>query len=133
MSGWAIAAALLCGLDLGAVGLAWVSLIRSRAWMQILRLENERLREEQDAAIASLQERLESLAAQIQELRVQSAAGGRAPAAPSGGAINLSRRSQALRLRRRGEEPAQIAAALEIPLQEVQLLLKVHEIVMSRV
>ena len=45
--------------------------------------------------------------------------------------LNLSKRSQALRMHRRGEAPAQIAAALNIPSQEVELLIKVQRIVLS--
>ena len=45
--------------------------------------------------------------------------------------LNLSKRSQALRMHRRGEAPEQIAEALELPLQEVDLLLKVHRIVIE--
>lgn len=40
--------------------------------------------------------------------------------------MNLARRSQALRMYRRGERPEQIAAALGIPQGEVDLLLKLH-------
>jgi hypothetical protein len=36
-------------------------------------------------------------------------------------------------MHRRGEAPQKIAAALEIPRQEVELLLKVHRIVMSNI
>ena len=45
--------------------------------------------------------------------------------------MNLTRRSQALRLHRQGESSAQIARALDLPRQEVDLLLKVHEIVLN--
>ena len=34
-------------------------------------------------------------------------------------------------MHRRGDPPEQIAASLEIPLQELDLLVKVHRIVMS--
>jgi hypothetical protein len=47
--------------------------------------------------------------------------------------LNLNKRSQALRLHRRGDPAEQIATALELPLQEVQLLLKVQRIVLSSV
>ena len=39
--------------------------------------------------------------------------------------MNVSRRSQVLRMHKRGERPEQIAAALGLPLNEVDLLLKV--------
>lgn len=46
--------------------------------------------------------------------------------------MNLTRRSQALRLHRRGETPEQIAATLMVPTGEVRLLLKVHRLTMER-
>jgi hypothetical protein len=51
-----------------------------------------------------------------------------APALPRPG-LNLSTRSQALRMHRRGNPPERIAAALQVPLQEVDLLLKVQRII----
>jgi len=45
--------------------------------------------------------------------------------------MNLTRRSQALRLRRKGESPRRIAEALGAPLQEMDLPIKVHEIVLN--
>lgn len=53
--------------------------------------------------------------------------------APQKPALNLTKRSQALRMDRRGDPPEQIASVLELPLQEVELLIKVHRIVMSNV
>ena len=47
--------------------------------------------------------------------------------------MNLSRRSQVLRLYRRGETPEQIASALAAPAGEVRLLLKVHRILTEQV
>ena len=46
--------------------------------------------------------------------------------------LNLTRRTQALRMRRRGESAESIAAALAAPRNEVELLLKVYEIVEYR-
>ena len=48
------------------------------------------------------------------------------PSVPPRQGMTLNRRGQVLRMARRGEGPQQIAAALHIPLNEVQLLLKVH-------
>lgn len=50
-------------------------------------------------------------------------------APPRVAALNLTRRSQVLRLHHRGEMPEQIAAALGVPLNEVDLLLKVNKMV----
>jgi hypothetical protein len=46
---------------------------------------------------------------------------------PTGPGINLSKRVQALRMHRRGETVATIAAALQTPRNEIELLLKVCE------
>lgn len=55
-----------------------------------------------------------------------------APTPPRSG-LNLSKRTQALRMFHRGESPEQIAAALSIPENEVQLLLKVNRILVEHV
>jgi hypothetical protein len=54
-----------------------------------------------------------------------------AAAAPPGRSLNLSQRSHALRMHRRGDSADHIAAALNLPRQEVELLLRVHSIVLS--
>ena len=74
---------------------------------------------------------VDALAAQIQELRSHPPVAV-APGLPKPG-LNLNKRSQALRMHRRGEAVDQIAAALELPRQEVDLLIKVHRIVLSTV
>jgi hypothetical protein len=52
------------------------------------------------------------------------------PAAPfpARRSVNLSKRSQVIRLSRRGEPPETIAATLNLPRREVELLLKVHQV-----
>ena len=54
---------------------------------------------------------------------------------PSAGqqALNLNKRGQVLRMRRRGENPETIAAALSLPRNEVDLLLKVHQLALEQV
>ena len=46
--------------------------------------------------------------------------------------LNLTRRAQALRMRRRGESVESIAAALSTPRNEIELLLKVYEMLEYR-
>ena len=46
--------------------------------------------------------------------------------------LNLTRRTQALRMRRRGESIESIAAALATPRNEIELLLKVYEMLEYR-
>ena len=46
------------------------------------------------------------------------------PTPPSG--LNLNKRTQVIRMSRRGEQADKIAASLNLPRREVELLLKVH-------
>jgi hypothetical protein len=125
-----VTAALLCGLVLGLVALNLVALLRARSMADAVRREAREARLSQDCAIERLASQLEALAARVEDV---GAVPHHAVAAAEKSGINLSRRSQALRLHRRGEPAGEIAAELGIPVQEVQLLIKVHEIVMSTV
>ncbi len=53
------------------------------------------------------------------------------PPPPPRSGLNLSKRSQALQMSRRGEKPQDIAVALSIPQNEVELMLKVQRMVLS--
>ena len=84
-----------------------------------------------EAALEVLQQKLDALELQVRDLR-QHGPPAAAPSPPRPG-FNLERRSHALRMHRRGEAPPQIASALELPLQEVDLLIKVHRIVLRNI
>lgn len=83
-------------------------------------------------ASQDLRDAVAALAAQVHELQRTPAGSALDPALPRPG-LNLSKRSQALRLHRRGESAEKIATELQLPRQEVDLLLKVHRIVLSTV
>jgi hypothetical protein len=51
--------------------------------------------------------------------------------APVRSGLNLNKRSQAIRMSRRGERPDAIAASLSLPRRQVDLLLKVHGMVLN--
>jgi hypothetical protein len=123
--------AILFGLVLAAVALSFVALLRAKGLVRAAERRGRAGQEQCVTALESLQERLSSLAAGLQEIRQQPPVTP-VPTSPKAG-LNLSRRSQALRMHRRGDPPDRIAAALEIPLQEVDLLLKVHRIVISNI
>jgi len=72
-----------------------------------------------NAKLENLDERWKELS-QISSLLV--------PPAPPRSGLNLNKRSQALQLFRRGETPQAISAALSIPSNEVELLVRVHKI-----
>ncbi len=93
-----------------------------------------RSRKRQDASEASLNAlrvSLSNLARRLEETERQT--GLLVPPPPTRSGFNLSRRSQAVRMARRGETPSQIAAALQLPQGEVDLLLKVHRIIIDQV
>jgi hypothetical protein len=85
-------------------------------------------------ALANISQRVEDLATEWQAFQQQAPARGAVSgAARSRTGLNLTKRAQALRMHRRGDPPDQIAALLELPLQEVDLLLKVHSIILSNI
>ena len=53
--------------------------------------------------------------------------------APARSGLNLSKRTQVLRMHRAGQDSAGIAAALALPRAEVELLIKVHRIVVEQI
>jgi len=94
-----------------------------------------RLRRTADAAqveLARKLEQVESAVAHIGEQKTEAAALAAPAHAALRPALNLTRRTQALRMRRRGESVESIAAALAAPRNEIELLLKVYEIVEYR-
>jgi type II secretory pathway component PulM len=132
MNPWLVPAALLAGLALGSVGLGLLVIFRAAALVSAAERRAHASRGECEAALRALFEKVEGLAGEIREIRKQPPSGAPVPAAPRPG-FNLSKRTQALRMHRRGETREQIALTLEIPLQEVDLLLKVQQIVLSHV
>jgi hypothetical protein len=120
--------AVFCGLSLAALAFSALTWWRANS---ILR--ESRRKPACDSAIEVLQTTVEALQEQIGELRRHPpAAAATVPNAPRA-ALNLEKRSQALRMHRRGAAPAEIASALEIPAQELDLLIKVHRIVLNNI
>jgi hypothetical protein len=78
--------------------------------------------EELQAKAATLDERWNELS-QISNLLV--------PPAPLRSGLNLTKRSQAVQMIRRGESPQEIATTLALPRNEVDLLIKVQRLAQS--
>jgi hypothetical protein len=127
----AMSMALVTGVSLASAGLSLLTLLRARSVAGGSERKGAADGPTADAAIGVLQQKIDDLAQQIEDLR-RHASTSPIPLAPRA-ALNLDKRAQALRMHRRGEGPADIAAALGIPLQEVHLLLKVHRIVLSSI
>jgi hypothetical protein len=118
-------------LSLTGVALGVFAVWHVRALAGSVETGIETVRDDSETRAESLRERLDALAAEFRELERQPAVT-LTPGVPKPG-MNVVKRSQALRMHRRGDRPEQIAAALELPRQEVDLLLKVHSIVISSI
>jgi hypothetical protein len=81
------------------------------------------------AGMGALTTRLESLEQHTESLRRQPA---EVPPDAGKAALNLNKRAQVLRMHRHGDPPERIATLLEVPRQEVDLLIKVHRIIISQ-
>jgi hypothetical protein len=117
---------ILAGLVLASTALGFAAFARAKGLARAGHEQSRAVQDRCDAAIETMRQRLDALAVENNEARRQTAC---VPVPKPG--FNLSIRSQALRMHRRGETPEQIAAALEVPRQEVDLLLKVHRIVIK--
>jgi hypothetical protein len=71
--------------------------------------------------------KIEEMGARLQTVAEQEPHHGISPLAPRSG-FNLSRRAQAMRLLRRGEDVGHIAAALGVTDREVELLIRVQRL-----
>lgn len=122
---------IVCGLTLCGTAISVLAVYRAYCLMREMTQRAGEKQSHSDAGNQALRDTVEALAAQIHDLQ------NHPPVAPTPGiprpGLNLSKRSHALRMHRRGEGAEQIAAALELPRQEVDLLLKVHRIVISNV
>lgn len=115
-------------IALSALLLSLVAVYQARAMQKASARHIEAFRLRHEAAVDELRAAVENLTSQVSELRSLPPAG---PAGLVRPGLNLTKRSQALRMHRRGDAPAEIAAALALPHQEVELLIKVQKLVLS--
>jgi hypothetical protein len=122
---------ILCGLVLCATAISLIAVHRAYCLLREMNARGCEKQTQGDDGLQAVRDSLEALAAQLHDLQ------NHPPVAPTPGlprpGLNLSKRSHALRMHRHGEGAEQIAAALDLPRQEVELLLKVHRIVLSSV
>jgi hypothetical protein len=76
-----------------------------------------------------LQMKLDDLSARLREAEERYSVPIQAQPAKSG--VNLNKRNQVIRMSRRGQPAANIAASLSMPRKEVELLLKIHGLSLS--
>lgn len=113
---------LFLGLGLGACLHLFISLNRD--------IRSQRRKQNAlDAAIGLLSLEFTEVKRALSE--AESRTGVLVPPTPPRAGVNLTTRSQALRMFRRGETIQRIAAALEVPEQEVELLIKVQRLALD--
>ena len=91
--------------------------------MRILQLRWKRRQVAQESATGELKVQMAGLSARVRD--AENRAGVLVPPTPPRSGLNLNKRSQAIRMSRRGEQAEKIAASLNLPQREVELLLKV--------
>jgi hypothetical protein len=130
MSQFLLPMAVLGGVVLVGMAVSFLALVRARALLSEVERRGSAGLEKWESALQGMRQDLDALGAQLGDIQQRPPDVEAAPASFRPG-LNLSTRSQALRMFRTGEPKERIAMALEVPLQEVDLLLKVHGIVTS--
>jgi hypothetical protein len=123
--------AVLTGLVLAAAGLSFVTLFHAQSMARASHARAREIEDQMETTLRVTEASVQALATELHDLEQQPGLLAN-PGAPRSG-FNLGKRTQALRKHRLGEPPQQIASTLELPLQEVELLLKVHRIVLSKI
>jgi hypothetical protein len=93
--------------------------------MRIMNLHWRRGQTSEESATEELRTQMAELSLRVQDAEARTGVLV-APTPPRSG-LNLNKRSQVIRMSRRGEQVEKIAAALDLPQREVELLLKVYE------
>jgi hypothetical protein len=131
MNSLAIPLAVLCALVLASVGLSLMVLYHATSFSRAAAQQAKALREQLESELHVMRSGLDAVAAEVHDIELPPSVH-MLPGKPRSG-LNMGKRTQALRMHRQGEPYTKIAAALEVPVQEVELLLKVHRIVISKI
>jgi hypothetical protein len=127
----AIPLAILCALVLAGMGLSVVTWLYATTSARAAEQQTKALEARMAEILEATQGGLNALTVDLRELERQPQVT-LLPGTPRAG-LNLAKRSQVLRMHRRGESAEQIAVGMSIPRSEVDLLLKVHQIVISNI
>jgi len=127
----AIPLGVLCVLALAAIAMSFFALVYTRALASDMGRRVSDIDSRVQFALQGTETKVAELAAEARDREVQSAV--TIPAGRVRPGLNLTTRSQVLRMHRHGETVENIAKVLEVPRQEVDLLLKVHGIVIKNI
>jgi hypothetical protein len=122
-------AALVTALAMAALAVSLYALYGAQKLCHGARITMKTVREECAAAMEAAQTRYTVIASELESVKLQPAVE-ILPGTPRP-SMNVTRRSQALRLHRKGDSAERIADTLAIPRQEIDLLLKVHQLVLN--
>jgi len=92
--------------------------------MRVMNLRWRRRQTAQESATGELNAQMAQLSARV--LDAEERTGVLVPPTAPRSGFNLNKRSQVIRMSRRGEQAEKIAASLNLPRREVELLLKVY-------
>ena len=92
--------------------------------MRIMKLRLNRRQNTQQTAADELKAQVAELTARV--LDTEERTGVLVAPTPPKSGLNLNKRSQVIRMSRRGEQAEKIAASLNLPQREVELLLKIY-------
>ncbi|MGA3239317.1 MAG: hypothetical protein ABSG03_23830 [Bryobacteraceae bacterium] len=124
-------AALVTTLAMAALAVSLYALYGAQKLCHAAQITMKTVREDCAAAIEAAQTQYAAVASELQSAKLQPPVE-ILPGTPRP-SMNVTRRSQALRLHRQGDSPERIAAALEVPRQEIDLLVKVHQLVLNNI
>ena len=108
--------------------LTGVGLISSLCLWATAKMEIRNVRNGVKKSIAALDNGVQHLSSDLEEVRVAKAAVPEPIPMVMPQGLNLTKRTQILRMQRRGENLSSIAAALQLPLGEVTLILKIDRL-----
>ncbi|MGA2880403.1 MAG: hypothetical protein ABSG13_15765 [Bryobacteraceae bacterium] len=92
--------------------------------MRVMKLRLERRQTAQQTSANELKSQVAELTARV--LDTEERTGVLVAPTPPRSGLNLNKRSQVIRMSRRGEQAEKIAASLDLPQREVDLLLKIY-------
>jgi hypothetical protein len=122
-------AVLVIALALSSLAVSVYALLTAHRLFYSAKVLTQAARAECIALVETAQSQCSAAARELHAVKAQSPSE-LVPHIPKAG-MNLTRRTHALRLHRKGSSPEHIAASIEAPRQEVELLLKVHEIALN--
>lgn len=127
---WILSPALQYAVEAVGLGLCLYLFFTLKHEARLLELRGANRQNALEVTVKALEAAIEEMKCGLREVEEQT--GMLVAPAPLPSGLNLNKRLQALRMYRRGESPEKIAASLQLPQTEVELLLKVQRIVLEQ-